>query len=389
VQRRDFLKSAGVITVLVAGGIVWRAYDEGVFSVGDGPAYEPWKNWRSAKSEGPMALVRAAILAANPHNTQPWRFRVTPSRIDLFADTTRRIGTIDPYLREMYIGLGCSVENLLLAAAANGYGSALTLLPDPSNENHAARIDLSAGAPSESDLYRAIPQRHTNRHPYRIDRPISSEVLDALKSLAEAERDVTVFWFASAADRGRAGDLIVRATESIIGDTEQSVDSEKWYRFKWKDLQHYRDGITLDTAGVPGPLLVFAKMLPRQSREADDRQWLKNTRDNHVATAAAFGMLAVRDADDRAQRMRCGRAWQRMHLWATTQSLAMQPLNQVPEREARERVLRIEPRFGKALHDLVGGSDWQPLMMFRAGYPTRDAERSPRRSVEEVVIGRS
>jgi hypothetical protein len=78
-----------------------------------------------------------------------------------------------------------------------------------------------------------------------------------------------------------------------------------------------------------------------------------------------------------------------MHLWATAQSLAMQPLNQVPEREARERVLGIAPRFGKALHDLVGSSDWRPLMMFRAGYPTRDAERSPRRSVEDVVIGRS
>lgn len=64
-QRRAFLKSAGVATVLVAGGGVWRAYNCGVFSVGQGPAFEPWRDWQQTKS-GPLALVRAAILAASP-----------------------------------------------------------------------------------------------------------------------------------------------------------------------------------------------------------------------------------------------------------------------------------------------------------------------------------
>ncbi|HEX9083622.1 MAG TPA: twin-arginine translocation signal domain-containing protein, partial [Gemmatimonadaceae bacterium] len=71
-QRRSFLKGAGAVTVLVAGGGVWRAYDQGVFSVGKGPAYEPWQDWRTNSPDGPLVLVRAAILAASPHNTQPW-----------------------------------------------------------------------------------------------------------------------------------------------------------------------------------------------------------------------------------------------------------------------------------------------------------------------------
>ena len=62
-QRRAFLKGAGVATILVVGGGVWRAYDRGVFSVGEGPAFEPWKDWQETK-DGPLALVRAAILAA-------------------------------------------------------------------------------------------------------------------------------------------------------------------------------------------------------------------------------------------------------------------------------------------------------------------------------------
>lgn len=46
ISRRNFLKGAGVVAVLVVGGAVWRAYDQGVFSTGQGLAYEPWKNWR-------------------------------------------------------------------------------------------------------------------------------------------------------------------------------------------------------------------------------------------------------------------------------------------------------------------------------------------------------
>ena len=139
-SRRILLKGAGMTLTLAGGGGVWRAARQGVFSAGQGPAYEPWKTWRADRNEGPLALVRAAILASNPHNSQPWLFHVTDSRIDLFADPQRNIGAIDPYLREMYIGIGCALENLLLAAAANGYAPQVTLLPDTANPAHAARI---------------------------------------------------------------------------------------------------------------------------------------------------------------------------------------------------------------------------------------------------------
>src|SRR5438445_13090284 len=85
INRRAALKVGGTGAVLAAAGGVWRAWEQGVCSAGEGPAYEPWRRWRSDPSEGPPALVRAAILAANPHNSQPWLFRVGASRIELFA----------------------------------------------------------------------------------------------------------------------------------------------------------------------------------------------------------------------------------------------------------------------------------------------------------------
>ena len=37
-----------------------------VFTPARGPLHEPWVNWKTGPAEGPLRLVRAAILAANP-----------------------------------------------------------------------------------------------------------------------------------------------------------------------------------------------------------------------------------------------------------------------------------------------------------------------------------
>ena len=379
------MKGAGATLVLVAGGGVWRVADQGVFGVGEGPAYEPWKNWRPNEGEGPIELVRAAVLAANAHNSQPWLFRVEESRIDLFADRERNIGTVDPYLREMYMSLGCALENLLLAAEANGYGHELALLPDSSNPAHAARIDLTPAAASTTELYEAIPDRHTNRGPYDTGRAILRETLEALRELGEEDPEVSVFWFATDAERRRVGDLILEATEAITADEEQSVDNLGWNRFDWDELQRYRDGLTLDVF-IADPLTNFAaKVLPPPSREQSDQSWLRSTREDVVGTAAAFGILAVNDKWEDAQRLRGGRAWQRMHLWGTTLGLAMQPLNQMTERADREAQLGIEPCFADALKELISDASRQALMPFRIGYPMAGADLSPRRAVEDVL----
>jgi hypothetical protein len=130
----------------------------------------------------------------------------------------------------------------------------------------------------------------------------------------------------------------------------------------------------------------LAKFLPPLSPEQTDRFWLTATREIHVATASAFGIIAVRDARNTYQRVEAGRLWQRMHLFGTVQGIAMQPLNQPAERRDRELQLDHSPTFAKALSDLQQDDSWQAVMLFRLGFPTQDALLSPRRAIASALI---
>lgn len=384
-SRRNFLRAGGMLLVGLAGGGVFRASQQGVFSVGQGAAYEPWTTWRDDMGDGTLSLVRAAILASNPHNSQPWLFRVTEDRIDVFADTTRQIGTIDPFLREMYLGVGCALENILLAAQAEGYNAELTYLPNPADSTHAARIALSRGVRNISLLYEAIPLRRTNRLAYDTARPVEQEILNRLDALND-DPDVRLIWMTQSAARAALGEQIVAATAALVADERQSYDSHQWWRGSWEQLQTERDGVTPD-AGQPPLFAAFIKMLPDTDHTTANAAFLEQTRTRHTATAMGYGLIAVRDGMNNEYRLRAGRVWQRIHLQATIDGLAMQPLNQMPERADREVQLGLEPTFTNALAGLVGDSTFQAVMPFRFGYPTMlPAAPAPRRAVESVVI---
>ena len=135
-----------------------------------------------------------------------------------------------------------------------------------------------------------------------------------------------------------------------------------------------------------GYIEVLAKVLPPISEKEYDNSQLQLAKDTYVATEAAFGIIAVHDIFDNIQRLQGGMFYQRMHLWATSNGLAMQPMNQMTERADREVSLGIKQTFRNALMELIANPNWQALMTFRIGYPTMEALSSPRRSIQEVVF---
>jgi nitroreductase len=392
-QRRAFLKGLGVATVLIAGGSVWRAYHCGVFSVGEGPAFEPWKDWQETK-DGPLVLVRAAILAANPHNTQPWLFRVSDSEIELYANTERNAGALDPYLREQHIGMGCALENLMVAASANGYLASATLAPGKLTQISAypehelvAQVELAPGQKQQSELYDAIPYRHTNRNPYHL-RALPSEFVDRIRQLGSDQPEVKVFLFTADSDRNHIVDIISKANDIVYADPQVDQGSERWLRMKWSDVQKFRDGLIVDEFGEPPLTAAIEKFIPTSCRRFAFKHGLLQTMSYSDVLRATplFGLIAVRDRYDREQNMLAGRIWQRAHLLAVTRGLAGRPVNEAVELVDHQRLRIQEPRAEAALSELTGDKIWRPTFMFRFGFPVREVSPSPRRPVKDVLL---
>ena len=70
----------------------------------------------SSSEEKLTFLLNYAILAPSSHNSQPWKFNVTKDEILVFVDKSRRLQVADADQRELYVSLGCALENLIIAA---------------------------------------------------------------------------------------------------------------------------------------------------------------------------------------------------------------------------------------------------------------------------------
>src|SRR5574341_2278826 len=147
-SRRDFLKLLAAAGVTATGGYVlfeyapWLNYDQQADYI-----RRPFEK-DSTLSAQMRELVRYATLAASGHNTQPWKFAVKANVIEIHPDYARRLPVVDPNDRELWISLGCALENLLIAARAAGYAPEV-IYPDGADFIH---IDLPTNTPQPGAL---------------------------------------------------------------------------------------------------------------------------------------------------------------------------------------------------------------------------------------------
>jgi nitroreductase len=133
--------------------------------------------------------ARAAGLAPSVHNTQPWRWRVHPDHLDLFAERGRQLRAADPDGRLLVISCGTALHHARVALAAEGWLPVVERFPSPDDPDQLARVRLGqhAGVTAEAmRRFQLAEIRRTDRRPL-TGTPVPPEALAAVRAAVEAE----------------------------------------------------------------------------------------------------------------------------------------------------------------------------------------------------------
>lgn len=364
-NRRRFLQgltAAGTITVggyLLAETTPWLDY---------AAATEQIRQPLTKEGTMPTAmreLVRYATLAANGHNAQPWRFAITADGIDIHPDYSRRLPVVDPQDRELWISLGCALENLLVAARAAGYAAEVSY-PDRVELIH---VDLRPDTAQPSPFFDAIPHRQNTRTEYD-GQPVKSADLNQLGALA-LEPGVSLRFVDKPNEMATVIDYVNQGNLNQYADAAFVKELTAWLRFNKREAMTMLDGLYSASSGNPQAprwlgRFFLARTNPQQQADSDARK----------LRSSPGAVVIAANTDDKAAWVRTGQVYERLALQLTALDLKSALLNQPLE------VATLRSQFQNAL----GLGSALPQLLVRFGSSAATLPRSLRRPVEDVLI---
>ncbi|MEE4378963.1 MAG: Tat pathway signal protein [Candidatus Competibacteraceae bacterium] len=328
-----------------------------------------WRHADGGIEKGPSLLrelVRYATLAANSHNTQPWRFKLDAEQIIILPDFSRRCTAVDPDDHHLFVSLGCATENLVLAAQAHGL-HAHVALPGPSEDT--IRIDLETSKSAESVMFHAIPERQCTRATYD-GKAVPTEQLTELEAIAQDE-GVSVQVFTDHQQMEKILDYVIAGNSAQMKDEAFIRELKHWIRFNESAVVEHHDGLYAASSGNPtlpswlGNLVL--KFALTETRENDKYR-------EHIRSSP--GIIAFSSThNDKNNWIRVGRSYQRFALQATAFGVRHAHINQAVE------VPEVRAQFAQYL----GIGDQRPDLLVRFGYGPL-MPRSVRRPIDQVLL---
>jgi hypothetical protein len=286
-------------------------------------------------------LLGYAILAPSARNTQPWRFAVEVNTVHLLADFGRGQRISDPDGRQLYISLGCALENLLVAAEYFGFRHEVRYFPERGNAELAASVVFAPGvtwSPARCGItLDSIVRRHNHNGTYR-PLPVPEEVrrrLRACREESELRLDLT-------------DDRFFRRW---VDELTREADCLEFANPAFRNELGYWIG-----QGV----FEMPRVVPR------------------LGGLALLGLVSA-TGDTHLAHVRTGQLFERLWLAGTAVGVSVHPMSQI---------MRL-PKLRAALAELVPDRGWKPQHLFRVRYSSKEREpyhHTPRRPLGDVLL---
>ncbi|MDR2148569.1 MAG: nitroreductase [Tannerella sp.] len=313
-----------------------------------------------------IEIVKYADKAPSGHNTQPWKFQISQSSVEILPDFIETLSAVDADRREFYISLGCAVENFCIAAEHFGYDYQIA-------EQNEAGISIrleKTEKPVDNHLFYQIEKRQVNRSVYNGD--IIPE--DTIRFLQSIELQPNTKMYFAKIGTPLADSLtgyVMRGNGIQMTDAAFKTELKEWLRFNKGEVKKFENGLAYNTMGFPaiprflGEIILKGALTPK----AQNKSNLKQINSSSHLVLFTSKNNSVEDWID------AGRSLQRFMLEETKLNIFSGFLNQPCE----VKILQEEMQG-----DLPVNNEF-PQILIRIGY-AKPTPYSPRKDVGKVII---
>lgn len=317
-------------------------------------------------------LLKFAVLAPSSHNTQPWQFSINNNEIIIIPDFSRELKASDTNNRQLYISLGCALQNILIAGDYYGYEIKNTIEKSPTGENYFVRVKLERKSNHElakkSDHFlNLIKSRVTNRNKH-----LPSNRLDILFISQIAQKYGEHFKIDLIKKREqllKIADLSVKAGIEATGN--KNFRRELSYYVKNNTTRCYT-GMPCFGMGIPTLVSYLAPTMIRffnmnKLSEKSDRKLLEKYTQTLIVISSK--------KDDATSWIEVGKIYQEISLEAMNKGLSTSPM---------AGIIQIG-NYYQELQKILN-TNFRPQFFCRLGQAIGQVPNSPRLPVEKVLV---
>ena len=373
-NRRDFLRLSGE-GILLLGGMSMMNACSGL-GRNDLPQFNGEKESIKGFEKDDMEILYLASLAPSGHNTQPWVVRILePKHWVIGSDKKRWLPAVDPENREMLLGIGAFLENMVLAAGTFGYSIDVKIIAKNRTDADIADIRLRKDKVQEFPVEK-IKKRRTVRSNF-LDQEIKGDDLkyitkhDTRPCLVQIQSPHSSY-FPNNSPQGKylqAGTIEANRAQAFRDPAQEELAN--WIRWSNKDAKQYRNGLTPESMEIKGIAGFFV-------RSFYDRQSVlkKSFRDQTVDVAAkqvktCGGWLVVTSSDSSIPALiEHGRVFQNMLLKIRDKMIAIHPMTQMLEEKPWKD--QVAKELG-----VTGEVQWILRISYLKSYPDPVSLRMP------------
>ncbi len=276
---------------------------------------------------------------------------------------------VDPDYRELFISLGCTTQNICIAATHFGYQCHWEIKQNPQGNHYIVTIFNKTPSNTEEKLFAFIDKRQTNRSVYN-GQSVDNKIIAGLQTLTDDNR-IGIYAFQNGeAHFQTLKDAILKGNAIQMSDTEFKKELLAWIRFNQSEVNKLQNGLTYKVMGAPpmpgfiGKAIVKLFLTPKKQNKSDTEK---------IDSSSHFVLLTTKNNTVQEWIM-LGMTLQKLLLQLTELGIACAYLN--PPCELKSLATQLQKQLPI--------NDEYPSILLRIGY-AENVPFSPRKAIDKVI----